>query len=131
MRNTNKLREAAPDMAAALKAILFQVVQGKVLERDACITQARAALVKAGVLEGGQKSLIPYLPLGLMRITLRLDQFGPALQADCGVASDDDLIHEAVRAFAKHAPCTVQAFKRDESCAWVGTVELTVEGKLK
>lgn len=31
-------------MSAALRAILFQVVQGPVLERDACITQARAAL---------------------------------------------------------------------------------------
>ena len=38
---------AAPDMRAALRAILFQVIQGAVLERDACITQARAALAKA------------------------------------------------------------------------------------
>lgn len=28
----------------ALEAMLFQVVQGKILERDACVTQARAAL---------------------------------------------------------------------------------------
>lgn len=34
-------------MSAALRAILLQVSQGKVLERDACITQARAALAKA------------------------------------------------------------------------------------
>jgi hypothetical protein len=38
---------AAPEMADALRAIIFQVCQGKVLERDACITQARAALAKA------------------------------------------------------------------------------------
>lgn len=42
-----RIRDAAPDMLAALKAILFQVVQGKVLERDACITQARAAVARA------------------------------------------------------------------------------------
>jgi len=41
---------AAPDMAAALRAFLFQVMQGKVLERDAVVTQAREALFKAGVL---------------------------------------------------------------------------------
>ena len=34
-------------LVAALRAIVFQVNQGKVLERDACITQARAALAKA------------------------------------------------------------------------------------
>jgi hypothetical protein len=38
---------AAPEMMAALRAILFQVCQGKVLERDACIAEARAALAKA------------------------------------------------------------------------------------
>lgn len=42
-----RIRDAAPAMLAALKAILFQVVQGKVLERDACITQAREALALA------------------------------------------------------------------------------------
>ena len=41
---------AAPDLLAACEAILFQVIQGKVLERDACISQARAAIAKA---EGG------------------------------------------------------------------------------
>lgn len=40
-------REAGPALLAAVKAILIQIVQGKVLERDACITQARAAYVKA------------------------------------------------------------------------------------
>jgi hypothetical protein len=35
------------DLLAALRAILFQVRQGKVLERDACIAQARAAIAKA------------------------------------------------------------------------------------
>lgn len=35
----------APQMLAALRAILFQVVQGKVLERDACISQAREIIV--------------------------------------------------------------------------------------
>lgn len=38
---------AAPDMLNALRSIVFQVIQGKVLERDACITQAREAIVKA------------------------------------------------------------------------------------
>lgn len=38
---------AAPDLLSAAKAILFQVDQGKVLERDACITQARDAIAKA------------------------------------------------------------------------------------
>ncbi len=42
---------AAPEMFAALEAILFQIVQGKVLERDACITAARAAIAKA---KGGE-----------------------------------------------------------------------------
>lgn len=42
-----RLIEAAPAMLAALRAILFQVVQGKVLERDACITAARKALAEA------------------------------------------------------------------------------------
>lgn len=37
----------APEMLAALRAILFQVIQGPVLERDACITQAREAYAKA------------------------------------------------------------------------------------
>lgn len=37
------------ELVAALEAILFQVVQGPVLERDACITQARAAIAKAKV----------------------------------------------------------------------------------
>lgn len=41
-----RLIQAAPDMHDALVAILFQVIQGPVLERDACITQARAALAK-------------------------------------------------------------------------------------
>ena len=40
-------REAGPELLAAVKAILIQIVQGKVLERDACITQARAAYAKA------------------------------------------------------------------------------------
>jgi hypothetical protein len=38
---------AAPDLLAACEAIVFQVYQGKVLERDACISQARAAITKA------------------------------------------------------------------------------------
>lgn len=42
-----RLMAAAPDLLAALRAILLQVCQGKVLERDACITQARAAIAKA------------------------------------------------------------------------------------
>ena len=37
---------AHDDLVAALIAIIIQVNQGKVLERDACITQARAALAK-------------------------------------------------------------------------------------
>jgi NAD(P)H-hydrate repair Nnr-like enzyme with NAD(P)H-hydrate dehydratase domain len=39
---------AAREMADALRAILFQLTQGdKVFDRDACITQARAAYIKA------------------------------------------------------------------------------------
>jgi hypothetical protein len=38
---------AAQDLFTACRAIVFQVEQGKVLERDACITQARAAVAKA------------------------------------------------------------------------------------
>lgn len=38
------LREDRERMAAALRAVIFQACQGKVLERDACISQARAAL---------------------------------------------------------------------------------------
>jgi hypothetical protein len=41
------LHAAAPELLNAVKAILIQVCQGKVLERDACITQARAAYAKA------------------------------------------------------------------------------------
>ena len=35
---------AAPNLLAALEAIVFQTPQGPVLERDACISQARAAI---------------------------------------------------------------------------------------
>lgn len=42
-----RLIVGAPDLLDAVRAILFQVVQGKVLERDACIAQARAAYAKA------------------------------------------------------------------------------------
>ena len=43
-----RLMAAAPEMADALRAILFQLTQGdKVFDRDACITQARAAYAKA------------------------------------------------------------------------------------
>src|SRR5688572_897298 len=46
-RRVERIKDAAEDLLAALKAILFQVVQGKVLERDACITQARKAVARA------------------------------------------------------------------------------------
>lgn len=39
---------AQADQLAALRAITFQTAQGAVFERDACITQARAAIAKAG-----------------------------------------------------------------------------------
>ena len=43
-----RLIAAAPDMASALRAILFQLTQGeKVFDRDDCITQARNAYAKA------------------------------------------------------------------------------------
>jgi hypothetical protein len=42
-----RLIAAAPDLLEALRAIVFQACQGKVLERDACIGQARAAIAKA------------------------------------------------------------------------------------
>lgn len=41
---------AAPDLLVALRAIVFQVRQGKVLERDACITRACSAIAKAEVM---------------------------------------------------------------------------------
>mgnify|MGYP001558443365 FL=1 len=37
------------ELLEAIRAILFQVYQGKVLERDACINQARAAIAKAEI----------------------------------------------------------------------------------
>jgi hypothetical protein len=42
---------AATEMYEALRAIVFQVIQGKVLERDACIGTAQALLAK---IEGGK-----------------------------------------------------------------------------
>jgi hypothetical protein len=42
-----RLANSAPVLLDALRAILFQVNQGKVLERDACIAQARAAYIQA------------------------------------------------------------------------------------
>lgn len=41
------LVDAAPALLAAVRAILFQATQGPVLERDACITQARDAYKRA------------------------------------------------------------------------------------
>jgi len=35
------------ELVEALRAVVFQAIQGKVLERDACIAQARAAIAKA------------------------------------------------------------------------------------
>jgi hypothetical protein len=43
-----RLIAAAPDLLASLRAILFQVAQGKVLERDACVTQARSVIAGIG-----------------------------------------------------------------------------------
>jgi hypothetical protein len=37
---------AHDDLLAALRAVVFQACQGKVLERDACIAQARTAIAK-------------------------------------------------------------------------------------
>lgn len=54
-----RLIAAAPDMLAALEAIVFQVIQGKVLERDSCIEQARAAIRKARNMSGGTKPIVP------------------------------------------------------------------------
>lgn len=46
-KRADALKDTAPELLAAIRAILFQVVQGKVLERDACVNQARAAYIKA------------------------------------------------------------------------------------
>lgn len=43
-----RLLASAPDLLDSVRAILFQITQGKVLERDACIAQAREAFIKAG-----------------------------------------------------------------------------------
>lgn len=48
-----KVIAAAPDLLAAVRAILFQVCQGAVLERDACVSQARNAMRKATTEAGG------------------------------------------------------------------------------
>ena len=53
------LADAAQEMFDALHAILLQIRQGKVFERDACITQATAAYSKgkaAGLVHGGGQS---------------------------------------------------------------------------
>jgi hypothetical protein len=42
-----RLFAASPDLLAALRAIVWQALQGKVLPRDACVAQARAAIAKA------------------------------------------------------------------------------------
>lgn len=42
-----RLVAAAPELLASIRAILVQVIQGKVLERDACLSQAQAALREA------------------------------------------------------------------------------------
>ena len=47
MKADARLIAAAPAMLIALRAILFQTAQGSVLDRDACITQARAVVAKA------------------------------------------------------------------------------------
>ena len=44
---TAYLVAGAPKLKEAVSAVLFQVVQGPVLERDACITAARAAFIKS------------------------------------------------------------------------------------
>ena len=46
-RQSERLLNAAPDLLDACRAILFQVIQGPVLERDACVAKARAAIAKA------------------------------------------------------------------------------------
>jgi hypothetical protein len=47
------LIEAAPELLAAVRAFLFQVIQGPVLERDAVVAQARAAYAKATIQKTG------------------------------------------------------------------------------
>jgi hypothetical protein len=45
-----KVIEAAPDLAVALRALLFQSLQSHAtFERDVAVVNARAALAKAGV----------------------------------------------------------------------------------
>lgn len=45
-------------LADALRAIIFQACQGKVLERDACITEARAALAAHDAAEQAPKAAL-------------------------------------------------------------------------
>ncbi len=47
MRACGHLLAAAPDLLNALRAITLQALQGSVLERDACVAMARAAIAKA------------------------------------------------------------------------------------
>lgn len=72
----------------------------------------------------------------LKHVVLRLDQFGPALQTECLVpgpeehpdeVDEGELIREVLRAFSKHAPCTVRAFIGERPCA---VVELTITGRV-
>lgn len=45
--NDALLIETAPELLNALEAIVFQALQGSVLERDAVVTQAQTAIRKA------------------------------------------------------------------------------------
>jgi hypothetical protein len=47
-----RLITAAPDLLEALRAIVHQVLQGSVLERDACLRQAQEAIAKATMKPG-------------------------------------------------------------------------------
>lgn len=47
LQQIRQLIAAAPELLVVCRAVVFQALQGKVLERDACIAQARVAIRKA------------------------------------------------------------------------------------
>jgi len=75
---------AAPDLLAAVRAILFQTSQGAVFDRDACIAQARAAFNKAT----GKQTPAPSVAKPIKSVTIPLDLLGALCEAAEHAARD-------------------------------------------